>query len=810
MYSVRFIIFISLLSFCADSPLFAQEKNGQSVKISFDKEVKPILAKHCFACHGPEKQESEIGFHEEKEAFRKGESGDYAIVPGDPEKSHLFHRIKSDDEDIKMPPEGKNLSSREIEIIHNWIQQGAKWEKHWAFEKLTRPDIPKVKNKNWVKNPVDEFILNKLEKEKLSPASPATKQKLIRRLYYDLTGLPPSYEQVQNFLADTSENAYEKLIDSLLASPHYGERWGRHWLDLVRFSETNGFERDGTKPNAWKYRDYVIKSFNDDKPYSQFIIEQLAGDELETITKETLTATGFYRLGIWDDEPADPALSLYNEYDDIVSTTGQVFMGLTINCARCHDHKIDPVPQEDYYKLLSFFRDIPTYGIRGNLIANNQKIVSPPKLIQKHQFLNSQKNQVVKKQKTIEDQAIEKMPSKYRQLIDSGGRKKVLKEHLKEFQTQEKWNEYSQLKSELEKIIGQIKKLPKLESVLSITNYLKSPEKTFVLLRGNPRSHGKEVQPGYPALFSVPDPVIKKPIQKIGSAGRRVVLANWIASEENFLTSRVIVNRVWQHHFGRGIVRSPNNFGQLGVPPTHPELLDWLAVEFMENGWRFKSLHKLILLSNTYQMSSEENDVAIKQDPLNNFFWRFNMRRLSAEELRDSILSATGQLNNKVYGSSFYPKLTDEVLQTQSQPGKGWGKSTPENSNRRSVYIFAKRSLVPPIMSVFDAPDQGSTCEARFITTQPGQALNLLNSNYIHEQALAFQKRVFEKEVTGWGNRIQFAIQCSLSRTATPEEITRGKKFILDLIKQSHLSEADAFKYYCLMLLNRNEFIYLD
>ncbi len=340
--------------------------------ISFSRDVQPILAKNCFACHGPDDAQSGFALHDRDLALAATDSGEPALVPGEPEKSELIRRVLSADAGERMPPEGKPLSDREVQILRNWVAQGAQYEKHWAFVPRGRPEPPTVSDAAWGANPIDRFILARLEAKGLAPAPRAERGVLARRLYFDLTGLPPTLDELQEFLEDTRPGAYERLVDKLLASPRYGEKWARHWLDVVRYAESNSFERDNPKPFVWKYRDYVIRSLNDDKPYDQFVREQLAGDELDEVTSQSITATGYYRLGTWDDEPADKLQAKYDDLDNIVSTTGQAFLGLTVGCARCHDHKIDPVPQTDYYGMLAFFADVTPYGDRGDEVTNNQ------------------------------------------------------------------------------------------------------------------------------------------------------------------------------------------------------------------------------------------------------------------------------------------------------------------------------------------------------------------------------------------------------------------------------------------------------
>lgn len=777
--------------------------------LDFARDVKPLLARKCFSCHGPDKAEAGLRLHEFEAATAELDSGQYAIVPGKPEQSELLARVSSQDEFVRMPPEGEPLKAEEVEVLKRWIDSGAEWEKHWSFKPVTRPEVPPVERQDWVQNPIDAFILHRLEKNGLQPNPPADKIALIRRVYYDLTGLPPSPEEVQSFLKNNDPNAYEELVDRLLASPQYGERWARHWLDLVRYAETNSFERDGTKPNAWKYRDYVIRSFNEDKPYSQFVREQLAGDELDEVTKESLIATGYYRLGIWDDEPADPLQARYDELDGIITTTSQVFLGLTVNCARCHDHKIDPIPQTDYYKMLAFFHELTPYGTRGDQRSFSQTDVSPPELIAEYQRLDREERALQQEIRRIEQLGIVKMSAEDQRKTEGRERAKVLKAKLQEHLSKADWELYQEKQKALQSVQQHRRNLPARETVLSVAKCRPQPPETFVFQRGSPQAPGEKVEPGFPEIFEAPQPELPQSKREDHSSGRRRVLANWIVSPENRLTSRVIVNRIWQHHFGRGIVRSPNNFGQLGTPPTHPKLLDWLATEFVRQGWRFKKMHRLILTSNTYRMSSQANPEALKRDPSNELFWRFDMRRLSAEEVRDSVLAVNGSLNLKMFGPSFYPQISREVLQSQSRPGAGWGNSSPEERARRSIYIFVKRSLITPMLATFDFPETDVTCEARFTTTQPAQSLALINSEFIHRQAKRFAERL-EAEAAEPREQVRRALWLTTCREPTEEEIARGVGLLERLQSEHELDARTALDYFCLVTLNQNEFLYLD
>ncbi len=796
---------IAIIAAFSVTPTLADEAK----KIDFVRQIQPILAKHCYACHGSDKAEAGLKFIDQESALAEAESGEHAIVPGNVQASTLIARVTAGD-DERMPPEGDPLTPKQIEILRIWIEQGANWDKHWAFKPMQPSDPPVVADAAWNENPIDAFIYDSLSSVGLKPNPPADKRALIRRAYYDLIGLPPAAQQVRDFLSDPDPRAFEKVIDQLLESPHYGERWGRHWLDLVRYAETNSYERDGPKPNAWKYRDYVIRSFNEDKPYDQFLREQLAGDELDEVTTETLTATGYYRLGIWDDEPADPLLAQFDGFDDIIMTTGQAMLGLTLNCARCHDHKIDPIPQKDYYSFLAFLADVTPWGTRSDQKSNNQIEVSQDKN-PAYLLLEQERKAFTDQMRAIEQEGIVKMDAPDQRATEGPieERRKVLNGKLKDHLSEDQWSKYQSLKKEANRISKEMKGLPERETVMGLAKTITKPEQTFVLFRGNAHSPADEVQPAYPTIFETDAPPADVFQATDHSAGRRRVLADWITSPDNRLTARVIANRIWQFHFGRGIVRSSNNFGQLGTPPTHPKLLDWLAIKMTERGWKMKSMHRLLMTSRTYQMSSAGQQDGLTSDPNNEYFWRFNPRRLSAEEVRDTILDVTGILNRKVYGPSVYPTISAEVLAGQSQPGNGWGESSEQDRNRRSVYIHVKRSLLHPLLTAFDFPDPDLTCEDRFATLQPGQALALLNSSFIHEQAAKLSAAIDAANITD-DEVVRRSVRSALAREATTEETSAGETFIQSLQKDDGISRERAVELYCLTVLNWNEFLFLD
>jgi hypothetical protein len=779
---------------------------------TFLHDIKPLLARRCFSCHGPNKHEGGLRLDKPEGAVAELDSGLHAIVPGKVDDSALIARVTAEDDSERMPPEGKPLAVAEVEMLKRWIDSGAKYEKHWAFVPPVRRAPPDVKNKDWAENPIDAFILATLDQNNLGPAPPADRRTLVRRAYFGVTGLPPTSDQVQAFLDDPAADAWPRLIDSLLASPHFGEQWARHWLDLVRFAETNSFERDGLKPNAWKYRDYVIRSFNDDKPYDQFVREQLAGDELDRLTDDSMIATGYYRLGTWDDEPADPLQARFDDYDDVVSTTSQALLGLTVGCARCHDHKIDPIPQADYYGLLAFFADITPYADVNERDPDrfSQWDMSKPEDRAHRAGLHKKADKIGKEMHAIEDVGIARMSPGEQELARTPDRYRLIQEKLQRHLNESEWAQWQDANKRFIAVQDEIKKLPPPESALALAKCNPRPEPTHMLMRGNAHVPGDVVEPHFPVIFGDAPPNISQAAADAHSAGRRSVLADWITSPRNMLTARVIVNRVWQHYFGRGLVRTANNFGELGTPPTHPELLDYLALWLVDHDWQLKSLHRLILTSNAYRMSSAGSAQALAVDPTNDLLWRFDMRRLSAEEIHDAALVASGQFNPKMFGKGYYPKLSQEVLATQSRPGDGWGQSSPAEQSRRSIYMHVKRSLLPPLLTAFDFPDVDATCEARFVTTQPVQALAMLHGDFLNDQAGKLAARIIKDAGPDPRAEIAESIRVALNRRATDEEIGEGLDLLNRLSTQRGQKPADALKYWCLTVLNLNEFVYLD
>lgn len=807
---MRSCLWLLLLSLCSGSASGQGPTTTFPPTVDFATEIQPLIARKCYACHGPDQQEGSLRFDDRATVIGEADSGLIPIVPGSVAESELLRRITaSEDSGERMPPEGKPLSDSEIELLTRWIATGAEFTEHWAFQPPQRPTLPKTKNQNWGRGPIDQFTLAKLEQAGLEPVADAAPEALIRRVYLDVTGLPPSPEIVDDLRSRWSEETYVQLVDRLLAEPALGERWARVWLDVVRYAETNSFERDGAKPNAWKYRDYVIDAMSSDKPYDQFVREQIAGDELDQVTPESLTATGYYRLGLWDDEPADPLQAVFDGFDDLVTTTSQGFLGLTLNCARCHDHKIDPLLQKDYYAMVAFLRDVTPYAARNDLTTNNQLDLDP-ELGARYAELDTRRRELEKQTGRIERAAIKKMTAVDQRATEGPERAQILQDKLEQYVAADEYREYQQLIAESQAVSVQQRSLPQRQTVLGLAKLNPRPEQTHLLMRGSPYGQGEPVEPGFPKLLGGGTPDIPAAPAEASSAGRRRYLADWIASDDNWMTSRVIANRLWLHYFGRGIVRSPNNFGLMGDPPTHPELLDYLATELVDDNWHLKQLHRSILLSSTYRLSTADSVTGLAQDPSNNLFWRQNLRRLSAEQIRDSVLTVVGQLNAQVHGPSMYVTLSDEVLASQSRPGQGWGNSTPADQARRSIYIHVKRSLPVPLLTAFDFPDTDISCEARFLTTQPGQALTMLNSQWMQTQAGLFLQRV-EREV-GQDLKLQATrcLELATSAPAQPADVDELVQLVQRLKDKHNLSEQKARESMCMVTLNINSFFYVD
>ncbi len=673
---------------------------------------------------------------------------------------------------------------------------------HWAWKAPVRPPVPRVRGAGWVRNPVDVFVAARREAAGLPPAAPAGREQLIRRATFALIGLPPTPQEIDAFVEDPSPDAWEKAIDRLLSSPAYGERWGRHWLDLARFAESNGFEFDEARPDAWRYRDYVIRAFNEDSPYDRFALEQLAADELFPGDREALVATGFNLLGPDMTDAADQAERRQNTLNDMTDTAALVFLGLTVGCARCHDHKFEPISQRDYYRLQAFFTpaqfrlDLPIAADAERaahekaLGRYNERVAPLREAVARLEAPARQKLYEQKLARLSDDaRAAHRTPAARRtaaqkETVAKTARLLVVNplEVLRAL-GKEDAARHRELQEQL-RAFDSLRPAP-----LPVAMGLRDgpAARTFVLERGARGSPGDEVRPGFPAILL--------PGHKEAPAtGRRAALARWVAARDNPLTARVLVNRLWQHHFGRGLVPTPSDFGTRGDRPTHPELLDWLAVEFMESGWSVKRMHRLLLTSATYVQSSRAAPGVRTRDPDNALLARKGLVRLEGEIIRDALLALGGRLDRRMGGPGVFPPLPAEMAKGFT----GWKASPdPRDHGRRSVYVFARRNLRFPFLEAFDAPDSNLSCPKRERSTTAPQALALLNAEDVAAAARGLAARL-ERAAGSADERIALAYRLVLGRRPTGEESALAREFL----SSSPLSE------FCRALFNLNEFVY--
>ncbi len=872
----------------------------------------------------------------------------------------------------------------------------------WAYRPVRRDAPPAVLNTKWVQNPIDAFVLARLEARGFSPAAAADRQTLLRRVTYGLIGLPPTAAELAAFTADTEPDAYERVVDRLLTSPQYGVKWAQHWLDLVRYAETDGYERDRKKPFVWRYRDWVVDALNRDMPYGEFLQKQLAGDELPAATVADLVATGFYRLGIWDDEPTDAQQHRYDDLDSIADTTARSTLAISMGCARCHDHKKDPLSHREYHSFLAFFENVRPYDLGARAVpvdgakerfdaelaaftATRERAVSGlreraatiwnalPAVQQRERLERARADllasypgergsatqvldDVGTRHGAIEGQVVQVaghrgqalrfdgddhfvLPTLVRDsftvsffvrsdqpgagrgndtrwftgsgLVDgevsgivadwgiawhSDGRVVAgtgdpetfvasgpghhdgqwhhvaftrelatgrLALYVDGVMSAEALGSKAPLSSPPRLVVGRMQPggrgfrgdldelefhgraltaaevaalaldlpggvavgadlandaaLPQLSAlrrpdlamvdVLAVSELGTQPPPSFVHLRGSVHAKGPRVEPGFPSMLGAAAPVHAAATSH--SSGRRTALAQWIVDPANVLTWRVLANRLWQHHFGRGLVRSSNDFGRLGDLPTHPELLDWLATEVLARGQSLQAMHRLLVTSSTYRMSCDAAPLPLAADPLNDLFWRFDRRRLTAEEVRDSILAVTGTLQMELGGPSVYPPMPKDVLATASRPDEAWGESTPQQAARRSLYVHVKRSLAEPLLASFDRADTDASCPVRFATVQPTQALTMLNGDFAQGQATLLAARL-QREAADLRARLQLGLALVTQRDPRGPDVDRLLALAADLQRDHGRSEAEALQRCCLVLLNCNEFLFLD
>ena len=829
----------------------------------FQSKVKPLLESRCISCHGTEKQKGSLRLDSREAAIKGGTAGP-ALVPGKPADSLIVKAVLHALPDIEMPPKEK-LTPADIAVLEKWIKEGAPWPAApaiasqpipegeligdawsdarnpivrifggqrldlWSLRPIKSHFIPAVKLRSWPRNPIDHFVLARMEEHNLRPVLEANRRALARRLHFDLTGLPPTPEDLEVFLNDKSPAAYEHLVEKLLASTAYAEHWARQWLDVVRYSDSNGFDWDEYRPRAWRFRDYVIRSFAADKPFDQFIREQLAGDELlegpptTPAQQDYLIATGYLRLG-----PHDNSAPLFNEQArsraelmaDLTETTASAFLGMTMSCCRCHDHKFDPLSQADHFRLRAFFEGVKfADDVPIDLAAEQESIK------QHNAKLDNEIRPLKDRRKELLAPTKEKLLSERRAKLTDAEKNllaiekdKRTKEQRKEAESLEKKLEPSEkdiiaaldkpVKSDFDTLNKEIAALEKQRKSLTYgmlmsENGTNIPP-TKIHFQGDYKAEREAVPPGYISILDPNPAKLTKPINP-RTSGRRLTLANWITTNQNPLTARVLVNRVWMGHFGQGIVSTPNDFGFSGGKPTHPDLLDWLSSELMRNNWSLKHLHRLIVLSSTYRQDSKGPSQEI--DAENRLLARQNLRRLSAEQLRDSFLAVSALLTAKNSGAPIWPEIAPEILQANpaflddnAEKTKGWYPSPVADRTARSLYLIQKRTVRIPFMETFDLPNNDVSCPRRSDSIVPTQSFTLLNGDEPVQAAKALAERVTKARPTNPREQIQLAFAYAFQRKPAPHESSACLEFL----------QKRSFPELCRALLNANEFIYLD
>jgi mono/diheme cytochrome c family protein len=804
LYCPGFVL-ILLLASPLQGRVIAQQPPSEAVAADlWTSQVAPLFQQHCFSCHGPESQESGLRL-DTLEGLNSGGHSGPPVIPGQPEESLLLVAVRKVDSSLQMPPEGR-LTPEQIRILENWIQQGAvhsqgavqpavapvpfdprEAAKFWSLRPLSRPPVPDISGAN-IRTPIDAFITNQLQQKGLHQNAAADRLTLLRRASSQLTGLPPSPGQIEEFLADTSPEAFDRAVDRLLASPQYGERWARHWLDVVRYADSNGLDENIAHGNAWRYRNYVIDSFNADKPFNQFLREQLAGDLLTadqpdaSTLHQRLIATGFLSLGPKVLAEGDERKLHLDIIDEQLDTIGRSMLGLTIGCARCHDHKFDPISQADYYSLAGIFLSTKTMESLKRIAKWNENSIATDA---DRAALTAHQERIASKKAEV---------AAFLASASASTGQPIPEDQLNADQK----SRLQQLRDELKSLEASVPELPTAMGVVE-----GSIDSARILPRGNHLAPGRRVPRGLPMVLD-PDRNLQIPDNHSG----RLELANWIAGPSNSLTPRVIVNRVWRWHFGRGLSASTDNFGKLGEPPLHPELLDWLAAEFIDSGWSLKALHKLIIHSHTWQLASGRDNPAAEIDPDNHLHWRWTVQRLEAEAVRDFVLSACGQLDPTMGQSMLHVKNREFLFDHTSKDG------TRYNSFRRSIYLPVIRNNLYDAMSLFDCTDGAVPNGDRGSSTVASQALFLMNSPLVLQAAEHLARQLLD-ESPEFAVRADRLLLRTLGRPATPADIQHlqqaAERLTLHLQQEAPAAnhEAAVWTNLCQTLLMSNEFLYI-
>ena len=801
----------------------AEPAGEQPGDVDYLRDVKPIFVAKCIKCHGPDKHENGLRLDAAPAIIRGGDTGP-ALVAGKSAESLLIQAVTGTTDLVsKMPSEGEPLTDAQVALLRRWIDAGAKAPaeqlaldskaNHWSFKPPVRAPLPIVRDAAWPTGAIDAFILARLERESLAPSMAAEQATLIRRASLDLIGLPPSPEEVDAFVADQSPDAYERLIDRLLASPHYGERWGRHWLDIARYADSNGYTRDFGR-QIWKYREWVIDAINRGQSFDQFTIDQLAGDMLPHATQEQLVATGFHRNTLINEEGGtDQEQFRVEAVVDRVNTTGAAFLGLTLGCARCHTHKYDPITHTEYYQFFALLNncDEPTIEVPSRLqmargdLELREKLRGEIKALEAE--IEKQRSGLEAEQReweaTVTPQQRARLPGPVQVAFDikfdqrDEKNKKMIEDHFK--QTEEARRTFP--------VLQQIFELREREPKIATTMILRErakPRETFVHKRGDFLDRGPDVTGGVPAVL--PPLPLGEGRGEGARTPNRLDFARWLVSAENPLTPRVTMNRDWQKFFGRGLVETEDDFGLQGTPPSHPELLDWLAVEFIHRGWDTKGMHRQIATSSTYRQSSALRSDLANADPQNKLLARQSRLRLDAEIVRDVALSAAGLLTRTIGGASVFPPQPEGVFDFTQDP-KPWNPATGGERYRRGMYTHFWRSSPYPMLMTFDAPGGNVACTRRVRSNTPLQSLTLANDEAFFECAQALADRTLREAPTDDASRAAHAFRLCLARQPSPAEVELLRQLVDEELKASADNPSAAWTRICRVLLNLDETI---